>query len=170
MSNRREFLRTCAGVSATAIAASMSRLGIVDAFAQDHHRGGFQLATDYRALVCVFLAGGNDSWNTIVNLDDYALYAATRGGSGAAAGAVQPVPDRSRRPTAAGSACTRAWPVFKPLWDQGRLAAVVNVGSLLEPIDRATVPGAAGPAPAEPVLALRPGRAVEHVLREPGRC
>ena len=36
MSNRREFLRACAGVSATAMAASMSRLGIIDAFAQDH--------------------------------------------------------------------------------------------------------------------------------------
>ena len=68
MSNRRQFLRACAGVSATAMAASMSRLGVVDAFAQHHHRERLQLATDYRALVCIFLDGGNDSWNTIVNM------------------------------------------------------------------------------------------------------
>src|SRR5687767_9505606 len=138
MSNRREFLRTCAGVSATAIAASMSRLGIVDAFAQDHHRGGFQLGTDYRALVCVFLAGGNDSWNTIVNLDDYATYAGTRGAlalSQASLNPYQMIPPSDGRRFALHP---QLGPRFKPLWDQGRLAAVVNVGSLLEPIDRAT--------------------------------
>jgi uncharacterized protein (DUF1501 family) len=138
MSNRREFLRNCAGVSATAIAASMSRLGIVDAFAQDHHRGGFDLATDYRALVCIFMAGGNDSWNTIVNVDDYALYAATRGGLAIPQASFNPYlmvpPSDGRRFGLHPS----LGPSFKPLWDQGKLAAVVNVGSLLEPIDRPT--------------------------------
>ena len=138
MSNRREFLRTCAGVSATAIAASMSRLGIVDAFAQDHHRGGFPLGTDYRALVCVFLAGGNDSWNTIVNLDDYALYAATRGALALPQASLNPyqmIPPSDGRRFALHPSLG---PRFKPLWDQQKLAAVVNVGSLLEPIDRPT--------------------------------
>ena len=38
-----------------------------------------QPASDYRALVCVFLYGGNDSNNTIVSLDNYANYSTNRG-------------------------------------------------------------------------------------------
>ena len=40
-----------------------------------------QTAPDYRALVCVFLYGGNDSNNTIIPMDDahYKPYLATRG-------------------------------------------------------------------------------------------
>jgi len=40
--------------------------------------------SDYKALVCVFLYGGNDTNNTVVPLDDYAQYAAVRGGSSVA--------------------------------------------------------------------------------------
>jgi uncharacterized protein (DUF1501 family) len=37
------------------------------------------IPTDYKALVCIFMFGGNDSNNTIVSLDRYASYASTRG-------------------------------------------------------------------------------------------
>jgi uncharacterized protein (DUF1501 family) len=138
MSNRRQFLRACAGVSATAMAASMSRLGVIDAFAQhaDEHRGGFDVATDYRALVCIFLEGGNDSWNTIVNLTDYASYAAIRGGlavpQGQLLGGMVPPSDGRTyglHPSLA---------AIRPFWNTGKLAVVANVGSLLEPLDRPT--------------------------------
>ena len=46
-------------------------------------------ATDYKALVCVFMAGGNDSANTIVPFDlvNYDQYHRIRGGgSGRSAG------------------------------------------------------------------------------------
>ena len=146
MSNRREFLRACAGVSATAMAASMSRLGVIDAFAQQHHGGGFkedhsnhvgfQVAADYRALVCIFLDGGNDSWNTIVNTTEYAQYAAVRGGlaipqNQLLGGMVPPSDGRSYglHPNLG---------AIRPFWNTGKLAVVANVGSLLEPIDRPT--------------------------------
>lgn len=139
MSNRREFLRACAGVSATAMAASMSRLGIVDAFAQSHadwHRGGFDVATDYRALVCIFLEGGNDSWNTIVNISDYTSYANIRQGlaipqNQLLGGMVPPSDGRT-------FGLNPALAAIRPFWDTGRLAIVSNVGSLLEPLDRPT--------------------------------
>jgi uncharacterized protein (DUF1501 family) len=153
MSNRREFLRACAGVSATAMAASMSRLGIVDAFAQearpwrgdplqaghnhgDEHRGGFQIATDYRALVCIFLDGGNDSWNTIVNMTEYGTYAALRGGLAIAQGSLLGgmVPPSDGRTYGLHPNLS----AIRPFWNTGKLAVVANVGSLLEPLDRAT--------------------------------
>src|SRR5215813_13823681 len=84
--SRREFLRRggCAALSATAFGSILGRFGIVNALAQEerqdrqHHHFVPSVAGDYRALVCVFLSGGNDAWNTIVNLDDYASYSAAR--------------------------------------------------------------------------------------------
>jgi uncharacterized protein (DUF1501 family) len=60
--NRREFLRTtCCSAAAGFAAASFSRFGMVNALAQS--------ATDYKALVCVFLFGGNDSNNMVIPFD-----------------------------------------------------------------------------------------------------
>jgi uncharacterized protein (DUF1501 family) len=52
-----------------------------------------QNGPDYRALVCVFLFGGNDSNNTIVPMDDasYKAYQTVRGTLGLAASALKPV-------------------------------------------------------------------------------
>ncbi len=49
-----------------ALASSLESFGLVGALAQS---GG---ASDYRALVCVFLNGGNDGNNMLVSLDQYA--------------------------------------------------------------------------------------------------
>jgi len=53
---------------AVGAAASFSRFGVMNAYAQTQ--------TDYKALVCVFLNGGNDANNMIVPVDN-AGYAAT---------------------------------------------------------------------------------------------
>jgi uncharacterized protein (DUF1501 family) len=47
-------------------------------------------ATDYKALVCVFLYGGNDYANTVVTFDpaSYAQYATVRGGLGESGGGI----------------------------------------------------------------------------------
>ncbi len=60
--DRRDFLKTtCCSAAAGFAAASFSRFGLVNALAQN--------ASDYKALVCVFLYGGNDGLNTIVPTD-----------------------------------------------------------------------------------------------------
>jgi uncharacterized protein (DUF1501 family) len=57
--NRRDFLRTtCCSAAAGFAAASFSRFGLMNALAQT--------ATDYKAMVCVFLFGGNDSNNMVI--------------------------------------------------------------------------------------------------------
>jgi uncharacterized protein (DUF1501 family) len=102
---------------------TFERLGLLQALAQ---------TGDYRALVCLFLFGGNDSGNMLIPYDDYATYAAVRQSTGLA------IPQSS------------LWPIHVPrlgsqfafhpsckglhdLWGQGRVAVVCNVGPLLEP-------------------------------------
>jgi uncharacterized protein (DUF1501 family) len=136
--SRREFLRRggCAALSATAFGSILGRFGVVNALAQEerqHHHFVPSVAGDYRALVCVFLAGGNDAWNTIVSLDDYASYAATRPTIALPQGSLLPFrpPSDGRRfgfhPSLAG---------LYSLLGQRKLALVCNVGTLIEPITR----------------------------------
>ena len=134
--SRREFLRRsgCAALSASAFASTLTRFGLVDALAQHHHHLVAPLATDYRALVCVFLAGGNDAWNTIVSLDDYASYASTRSTIALSQDGllpIQPPSDGRRFGFHASLAGLHA------LWTQQKLAVLCNVGTLVEPITRA---------------------------------
>ena len=61
--NRRTFLKTCCSLGAAGMATQIGRLGLVSAYTQ-------QPAPDYKALVCIFMFGGNDSNNMIVPLDN----------------------------------------------------------------------------------------------------
>ena len=83
--SRRAFLRRSAqlGMAGTALpfALNLAAVGEAAAFT----------ATDYKALVCVFLYGGNDYANTVITYDDdsYNKYSAARGGgAGQTAGAL----------------------------------------------------------------------------------
>src|SRR4051812_42503311 len=66
--SRRRFLGTTAALGASAMAQTLGSLGVRSARAQ--------AVSDYKALVCVFLFGGNDSNNLVVPIDDYAQYGA----------------------------------------------------------------------------------------------
>src|SRR5204862_2242666 len=57
--DRRRFLQSSGALTASALAPLFSRYGIDAANAQT--------ATNYQALLCVFLFGGNDSNNMIVS-------------------------------------------------------------------------------------------------------
>ena len=71
---RREFILRSFGAFGAATLA-FERFGLLNALAQ---------STDYKALVCIFLFGGNDSGNMIIPYDDYASYANVRESSGLA--------------------------------------------------------------------------------------
>src|SRR5262245_51621907 len=72
-SSRREFLRkSCCAVASAGIWGAMGRLSMMSAFAAP-------TCSDYKALVCIFLFGGNDSNNIIVPFGQYSTYAAARG-------------------------------------------------------------------------------------------
>jgi len=96
--------------------------------------------SDYRALVCVFLFGGNDGNNLVVPVDDrYADYFAARGdpasgGLGLAQEQLLPLQP------ATGSAAYGlhpSMPELVPLWESGALALLFNVGTLVAPTSKA---------------------------------
>jgi uncharacterized protein (DUF1501 family) len=129
--SRREFLRrtSCAALGMAAFQAGVDKFGLMSALAQ---RSG---VTDYRALVCVFLDGGNDGNNMIVPLDTagYASYASIRASPGLAIppASLLPISPRSiGRPFG----FHPGMPELHALWNQQKLAVVANVGPLLQPL------------------------------------
>ena len=92
---RRHFLRAAA---ASGFAYAFARTPRVT-YAQMTGGGSF---ADYKALVCVFLFGGNDSWNMVVpsSAAEYAEYAGSRQNLAVPQGALLPlqlaVPDAER--------------------------------------------------------------------------
>lgn len=98
------------------------------------------VASDYKALVCVFLYGGNDYANTLPPYDaaSHALYATARPGlahlrDALTATALNPLNSLGGRQYAL--APTMA-PLL-PLFDAGRMAVVLNVGTLVRPTSKA---------------------------------
>jgi uncharacterized protein (DUF1501 family) len=64
-SSRRDFLRnTVCALGGMALASSVESFGMVNSLMP-------QAATDYKALVCIFMNGGNDGNNMFVSLDQY---------------------------------------------------------------------------------------------------
>ncbi len=97
---------------------------------------------DYRALVCVFLFGGNDSNNMIVpySTAGYRAYAAARGAQSAGGLALTqasllPIADRNGQ---SNYALHPQMSGLQSLWSQGRMATLFNVGSLIKPATKAT--------------------------------
>jgi uncharacterized protein (DUF1501 family) len=93
--------------------------------------GGF---SDYKALVCVFLYGGNDSWSMVVprSAAEYDAYAVSRRNLAIARDDLLPIApvdggDFGMHPSMAGLAS---------LFESGRCAAVANVGPLIQPLTR----------------------------------
>lgn len=116
-------------------------------------------ATDYKALVCVFLTGGNDAYNTVLatDADSWSSYKAVRKDGNDSISLLKDV-----APNTGAQVCTPAWlggvRALQPTTTQGRsfalhpslvqmqrlfntdkrLAILSNVGTLAEPVDRAT--------------------------------
>ena len=97
---------------------------------------------DYKALVCVFLNGGNDNVNTVIPRDSsgYAAYLDARPGlalplTNLAETHLNPLTAQSNGREYA--LHPSALPL-RDLFESGRCAVVANVGPLIEPVTRAT--------------------------------
>ena len=104
--------------------------------------------SDYRALVCVFLYGGNDGNNMLVPMDSagYAAYAKARGNAAAGGLALQA---SSLAPL--GGVNLGLHGALAPLaqvWAQGHLALQANVGTLVRPLSKAAVSAGGSALPA----------------------
>ncbi len=120
---RRSFLRRSAALAGALGVGSIGNLLLGTRAAH---------AADYKALVCVFLHGGNDGLNTIVPTDaaGYNQYAGVRGGLAIPKSELVPMVG-----TAYGLHPSLA--ALAPAWNAGRLAPVLNVGPLHEPLTKA---------------------------------
>jgi uncharacterized protein (DUF1501 family) len=136
--NRRRFLATAGAMTAAGLVPGLGSLAVRAASAQ--------ASGDYKALVCVFLYGGNDTNNTVVPMDDYAQYAAVRGGSSVGLGLGELVPIKPASPGRA-YGLHPGLAALAPLFASGRMAVACNVGTLLAPLTRAQYRSGTGKAP-----------------------
>lgn len=153
---RRDFLRraACAAVGTVAMTSAIRDLRFMNAAVAQSN------VTDYKALVCIFLAGGNDANNLIIptDLSEYNNYAGIRSavlaqprGSlrnlqkpGTAGSYVNLLPDDPENlgydyvdPDGHTFGFHPACPELAQLFYEGKLAPLFNVGTLVQPITRA---------------------------------
>jgi uncharacterized protein (DUF1501 family) len=126
--NRRHFMAR--SVHAGAGLSALGMLGAMTAAAQ---------SDDYKALVCLFMFGGNDSNNLVVPLDaaSHAVYAASRT-------SVLALPQNSLLPiTLAGTAAGRQYGLhpamagMQGLVNTGKASVIANIGTLVAPTTKA---------------------------------
>lgn len=109
-----------------------------------------QSAPDYKALICIYLAGGNDGENTLIRFDSagYQTYAAIRTPeSGLNVPQAQLLPIQAARvatPFGFHSACAP----LQTLFNQKQLAVVANVGMLAQPSTKTGLETLGAPRPA----------------------
>lgn len=133
--SRRVFVSTsCAALGLAAFRAEARRLGLVPALAA---RGAPAAVADYKALVCIYLSGGNDGNNMVIPMDaGYTPYANVRQASGLAIaeGSLLPM-----TPPALGVrfGLHPSLAELHTLWGLQKLAVVCNVGTLVQPLTRA---------------------------------
>ncbi len=91
---------------------------------------------DYRALVCLFLYGGNDANNVIVPNDSsgYGAYATARGSLAIPQSSLLPLTFQDGDPRSFGFHPNLA--ELQALFNQGKLGLVANVGTLVAPVTR----------------------------------
>ncbi|MDH3440012.1 MAG: DUF1501 domain-containing protein [Gammaproteobacteria bacterium] len=126
--NRREFVKR-SGAAAAVGAAFAHYPGM--AFSQG--MGTTAPFGDYRALVCLFLHGGNDSYNMIVPRSnaEYNVYAASRQNMAIAQQDLLPI--NPLTPDGADYGLHPSMSGVQTLFEQGRAAFVNNIGPLVEP-------------------------------------
>ena len=152
--SRRQFLkRTGCALGMVTMASQVEHFGLMTALAQKVDRKAAKrapLGGSYKALVCVFLSGGNDGNNMVVpnhsdtSVSSYSVYAAARSAQGLA------IPQANLLPISVPSIGNLTYglhPAFGPqangnngiydLWSQGKLAFATNVGTLVSPMTKA---------------------------------
>ncbi len=131
--SRRRFLgqASCAAVTAVPVMNTLLNLSMAGRVAAAEPN-----QEEYRALVCVFLSGGNDSFNMLVprGNSEYAEYAGVRSGLALPQNsllAINPVNNPGRQ-----LGLHPSMPELRDLFEQGHASFVANVGTLIEPVSK----------------------------------
>lgn len=139
---RRDFLRqaACAAVGTLSAKATLRDLWLIKTGA------GQEAFTDYKALICVFMAGGNDSNNLVIPIGaDYATYASIRQNLALPAAAVLPL--TSLNPDGRDYALHPSCQELATLFGEQKAALLFNAGPLVQPMTRAQYQNKSVPKP-----------------------
>ena len=153
--SRRKFLGACcASVGATGLLSTLAQLRLMGAVASPDNGPvspprAAAPQPDYKALVCLFLAGGNDANNLVIPTDaaTYAAYAAGRGALALPQNAVLPITPRTND--------GRTWGIhpamteLRNLFNSGQFAVLANVGTLAYPMTKAQYTSGSVPRPSQ---------------------
>ena len=134
MMTRRGFLsHSCSlGIASATVASTMLQLGFARTAAA-------QAAPGYKALVCILLAGGNDSYNMLVPTDNdqYGEYNSIRADLALPQNELLTLPGTTANGRSYG--VHPGMPELQSLFANGDAAMIANVGTLLEAFDAAAV-------------------------------
>src|ERR1051325_4815631 len=123
--SRRSFLRQagCTGMSALPLLNTLLNLRLMEGVAA----ASAPASGEYRALVCILLAGGNDSFNMLIPRDPtaYATHQSSRSNL-----ALPPAQTININPIG----LPHLMPELANLFETGKAAFIANVGSLIEPV------------------------------------
>jgi uncharacterized protein (DUF1501 family) len=135
---RRTFLgsTSCAGISSIPLLNTLLNLRMAGTIAN----AAPPVEGEYRAIICLFLSGGNDSFNMLApysgpsstHADSYAEYAASRGNLAIPKQEfhqIQPI-----NPSNRAFGVHPSMPNLAALFEDGNAAFVANVGTLIEPV------------------------------------
>ena len=141
--SRRKFIgeASCAAMGTTTLFSSILNLGMVNAMASPLSGP----SGDYKAMICILLSGGNDSFNMLIpNGDEYSEYAQVR------ANLALPQNDiLGLNPITSGKqlGLHPSMTGMKNLFDQGKIAFISNIGTLIEPVTKDQVINNSVPLP-----------------------
>jgi uncharacterized protein (DUF1501 family) len=128
-SSRRDLLRygACGLLGRAAFLTGFDRFSLVSALAAQ------SAPTGYKALVCIFMYGGNDSNNTLISIDNYASYASARGILALPQEQLLPISPKNGGNYGLHPSLTG----LQSLFQSGALGIICNVGTLRAPTSKA---------------------------------
>lgn len=144
MTTRRHFLKAMGGMGAAGLGAWSDLNHIAAAASLGAPKAAGE---DYRALVCIFMFGGNDSNNMVVptSTAEYQQYATGRTTLALARASLLPI-NASNTPGRT-FGIHNAMAGLQGLFNQGKAAVMANVGPLLAPTTRAQLQTRSVPLP-----------------------
>ncbi len=133
--SRRAFIRQacCAAVGTSGLLSALSQLHVLGAIAGDSATAA-ALPSDYKALVCLFLQGGNDATNLLIPSDaaSYAAYARTRAELAVPSASLLPIGTK-KYSDGRNYALHPSVAELQSLYTSGKVALLANVGTLVRP-------------------------------------
>ena len=142
MKTRRQFLRqaSCAGVGSISVLNTLLNLRLSSSIAN----AAAPAAGEYRALVCIFQSGGNDSFNMLTPFSGASATAASAFAEYTASRSDLALPQNQLHEIHPTNTPGRTFgvhpgmPQLASLFESGKAAFVANVGTLIEPVQNRT--------------------------------